>query len=132
MTNSPFTIHVKTPSGEAKISADTWERLIKLMPASIKQAMPGGVQDEAFEAHVKALYEAYKKRFKISPRSRSPIETHCVDIDLVRCFLRRMTIKQAAEWLKTNKSVESSLSAIGRYWKRFLSLGFNRNAFTLP
>jgi hypothetical protein len=130
MTNSLFTIHVKTPFGETKIDADTWEGLIKLMPASIEQAMPGGVQDEAFEARVSALYEAYKERFNSRPTCESPIESHGLEIDLARCFLRRMTIKQASIYLENHKSLKTSKTAIGRYWKRFISLGFHRNTLT--
>ncbi len=128
MTNNPYTIHVKTPFGEAKIGADTWEGLVKLMPASIEQAMPGGGQDEAFESRVKAFYAAYKERFNKRPKCESPIESHGLEIDLVRCFLRRMTAQQAAEYLLTAKGFNTSKSSIGRYWKRFISLGFKRDA----
>jgi hypothetical protein len=127
MSNSPYIIHIKTPSGEARIGADTWEGLVKLMPASIEQAMPGGVQDEAFEARVNALYTAFKKKYNCDSRCPSPIETHGFEGDLVRCFLRRMTIMQAVNWLENSKSFKVSRAAIGRYWTRFSSLGFKRD-----
>jgi hypothetical protein len=127
MSNSPFTIHVKTPFGETRIEAGTWEGLVKLMPASVEQAMPGGVQDEAFEARVKALYEAFKKRFIGVPSRTTSIETHGLEVDLVRCFLRRMTICQAVNWLENHKSFKTSKTVVGRYWKRFFLLGFKRD-----
>jgi hypothetical protein len=127
MTNSPYSLTIKTPSGEVHAEAETWDELAKFMPASLEKVIGSSTIDEAFESRVNALYTAFKKRFIGVPSRPTSIESHGLEIDLVRCFLKRMTICQAVNWLEIHKSFKTSMSVVGRYWKRFFSLGFKRN-----
>ncbi len=43
--------------------------------------------------------------------------------DVVKCYLKGMTIREAMNWLKENRSFVATKSTIGRYWARFHALG---------
>ncbi len=121
-----YSFCLKSPCGEIRCEADTYEEVIRLMRASASDTVESIISGLDFESHAKALYGAFKSQYGHSQNGQSPIEINGLEIDLARCFLQRMTILQAIEWLRINKNFKCSRSAVGRYWRRFSSLGFRR------
>jgi len=77
--------------------------------------------DEAAEKML-AAYEDKFIRFNNYPRS--PLRKAKLDLDLIKCYLRGMGACETVVWLKEYRNFGSSKSAVGRYQRRFCSLGF--------
>ena len=68
----------------------------------------------------KKLVEKYHQRFiKNDNRNHSPMADAGLEVDVAKCYLQGMTIKQTVFWLKKEKDFKASKTAIGRYWVKF-------------
>jgi hypothetical protein len=71
-------------------------------------------------------------------RYHSSISKAGVELDVAKCYLQNMTIHQIVKWIKVNKKVTVSKSAVGRFCKRLLNSGIapigsaHAYAFKLP
>lgn len=72
----------------------------------------------------KRLIEQYCQRFvdMNTNRSHSPMYRAGLEVELAKCYLERMSISQAVNWLKKEKNFKTSDTAVGRYWGRFARL----------
>ncbi|MGD0077219.1 MAG: hypothetical protein ABSB91_01175 [Sedimentisphaerales bacterium] len=84
---------------------------------------PANTKNNA-EAEAKKLMEQYYQRFgnMNNNRSRSPIACAGLEVDLARLYLAKGTTGEAVNWLKRERNFKTSITAVGRYWKRFVSL----------
>ncbi len=56
----------------------------------------------------------------------------CLELALIKCYLRGFTILQAVDWLKSEHGFECSTSAVGRYWKHLGDIGVIPTREILP
>jgi len=118
-----YAITLKTPFGEMSATADSWEGLFKFIPVTFRR--PSETESQAVDNDVLNLfYSEFKKRHIKYPACPSVIEKGGYEIDLIRLFLDGSTIRDVITWMKNNKGIELSRSAVGRYWVRFRKMAF--------
>jgi hypothetical protein len=119
MGKRPYKLNLKTPSGECSACAETLDGLVEVSPLSLRVGEQDVKTDsQKMEQAARALYAKYLEARK--NKGRTPptnIWRAGCELDLIRCYLSGTTIPEAVEWLKKNKNVSTSRSAIGRYWQ---------------
>ena len=56
-------------------------------------------------------------------RSRFGVEDAGVEVEVIACYVQRMTLLGTVAWLRDNKGYQSSKSAIHRYWGKLRRFG---------
>lgn len=115
MAKKPYSTAIRTPYGRCYIEADSWEELVMLCPGAVSVVL-----DPESEICEEILARETRDRYRacFGSNRKTRIEARGLELDLVKCFLRGMTIKDAISWLWTEKYFTSSGSAVGRYWSR--------------
>ena len=119
-----------TPEGTQHFEADTWGCLVGMLSSLIAVAeiaeIPGDLNGAA-----KAVLVMYRQYFwYASNRQRSQIAKAGMELDLIKCYLRDLTVAQTVRWFEENTGFKTSESAVERYWLRFRSLkGVKKGSF---
>lgn len=121
-----YELKVKIPTGSVEAHADDLESLALLAPSGIStRIVPQAACREAFDLETAAheLLVAYRGRRMLSNSQGSRISEAGLDTDLIKCYLRNMTIAETIKWLREEKKFKTSRSAVGRHWRDFKKLG---------
>jgi len=122
-----YKIKLEVRGRTSEFGADSVSELLLLMAEELFRmdllTSPVNTQNAADTA-AKKLIEQYYQRFgnMNNNRSRSPIACAGLEIDLARCYLARMTLGEVVNWLKRERNFKTSITAVGRYWHRFVDL----------
>ena len=126
-----------TPGGSCKASAGSPEELAFFVPSGLVnglQAGPNKPQQRELECAARKALESLRSHLL---ETRSQI-VHTVfsdagmELALIICYLRGMTVYGAVDWLKAEHDFECSKSAVGRYWKHLHDIGVFRLNEILP
>lgn len=111
-----------TPDGEMNATAKTKEALLGLIPADVRglpvAALP--VQVDPLDEAASNVYKEYVSRFG---HSRGPSGSGIsrasreIKIEVIKCYLREMTIEDVTGHLADCFGYNASTSAIGRFYK---------------
>lgn len=124
---SPYSITILTPQGKSVFEGDRWDILSYLVSGEIARIVASGINAnlgsniEVTARKVLKVFKAYYRHRKRLHRSR--LSAVGLELDLVKCFLRGLTINETVNWLKANKGFRISTTAVGRYWEVFSRLG---------
>jgi hypothetical protein len=107
----------------SEFGADSVTELLLLFATELFQldqvTSPQNEQENA-KAAAKKLVEKYHQLYiKNDNRWHSPIANAGLEIEVAKCYLRGMTIKETTGWFKKEKEFKTSMTAIGRYWVKF-------------
>ncbi len=126
-TNKPYSLNLTTPGGKCAAEADTMKGLVEITPRgllgeSAEKAGQSGDQrlDDIARALLAVFLNTSKGKLKITHTKIS--KARC-EIDLMKCYLLDMTVDEALDWIQENKGVQTSKSAVGRYWKALKDIG---------
>lgn len=120
---------IKTPQGESVFEGNRWDILSYLISGDIARIVAAGINVtcgsdiDMVARRVLKVFEAYFRHRKRLYRSR--LSTVGLELDLVKCFLRGLTINETIKWLKAHKNFRISKSAVGRYWEVFCRIGIS-------
>ena len=78
------------------------------------------------ETAEKMLVDYEDKYIRFSNRPLSPLRKAGLDMDLIKCYLQGLSTFETVAWLKENRNFVSSKSSVGRYHRRFRTLGYIR------
>ena len=128
-----YQLSLKTPHGNCQVEADGYEELLSLVPAYMvsvgrAQAAPDPDPESELTRQAKALLRKYTNRHgrQESGRRGSPIAVGGAELDLVKCFLRGTSAKEAADFLYRHNQIKTSRTAVGRYWARLWAITPNK------
>jgi len=123
-----YKFELTTPGGSCKASAGSPEDLAFFVPAGVVNSLQPGPDNpqqrnlESVAAEVLESLRAYlldkRQRGAHTVMSRAGLE-----LALIKCFLRDMTVDEAHARLADKCDVNVSRSAVGRYWKHLHDLG---------
>ncbi len=112
-----------TPGGSCKASAGSPEELAFFVPAGVVNGLrPKG--DDPQQSELDSMAKEVLKSLRVyllDVRGRvchTAIATAGMELALIKCYLRGMTIAQAIDHLMIEHGFETSYSAVGRYWAR--------------
>ena len=111
-----YSVLYDSPLGRCQADADSLNELICALGAA-RSVLAETSPDMGLEAkakYVMGLY--YCERTKSNNRGISPIAEAGNEIDLIKCYLRGFNITDTVEWLRIEKQLKTSISAVGRYW----------------
>ena len=119
-----FRLTVETPKGKCEVRADTWPDLLRLMPSDVSQVLAPAVAT-ARKLNVNAAAQAALDVYRQTDRGFGPssFEVAGLERDLIKCYLRRLTIADAVQWMKDHREFTTSNSSVARYWARLRKQG---------
>ena len=126
-----------TPGGSCKASADSPEGLAFFVPAGVvnsPQAVPDEPKQRDLESVALDVLESLRTHL-LETRARcihTTISRAGLELALVKCYLRGMTVDEAHTWLVDNCDFDASRSSVGRYWKHLHDIGVARTNEILP
>jgi len=118
---SCYRVTITTPFGHGEVEADTWENLLELLPTRIAGALVCTKTPEqriGIDEASRLVLGAYKRKYKFPGNSRPRLEIAGFELDVVKCYLKKMTIQQTVSWLKHWHNYSTSKTAVGRYFTR--------------
>ena len=122
-----YSVSITTPQGTNLFEGDRWEILSRLVSGDIAKIVaaqlssnPGSDLDMMARGVLK-VFKAYFNRHKRQYQSR--VSKVGLELDLVKCYLRGLTISETVKWFKAHKGFRTSDSAIRRYWEVFRRVG---------
>jgi len=116
----------RTPAGEVRGAAGSLEALRPLLPVGVV----GGVrrvkaEGTPLEEKARQVLQEFREfvlakvgRYRPTALSRAGLE-----LALVKCYLKGLSIDEAAAYLANVSGTEPSHSAVGRYFKRLRDMG---------
>jgi hypothetical protein len=122
-----YSLTIKTPQGESVFEGDRWEILSYLISGEIARLVAAEINAnpgndlEVVARKVLKVFKAYYRHRKRLHRSR--ISAVSLELELVKCYLRGLTINETVKSLKAKKNFRVSMSAIGRYWEVLSRIG---------
>ena len=127
-TNREYKFEFTTPGGSSKATADSLEALVALVPAGVVSGVRSRADDSPqrdLDSMAKEVLEALRVYLsKVRGRvGHTVISTAGLELVLVKCYLRGMTIAQARDYLKGEHDFKASNSVVGRYWARLKEMG---------
>ena len=117
-----------TPDGSCKASAGSPEGLAFFVPAGVVNSLqpgPDKPEQRNLESVALEVLESLRAHL-LEVRGRvghTAISTAGLELALIKCYLRGMTIAQAIDCLMSEHGFETSYSAVGRYWARLREMG---------
>ena len=114
----PYKINYESPEVNVQAEADTFGALKSVVAykltalVSKRVNLDGLTLDEAAIKALSALNESRNEHRRYNPNTN--IARAGVEVDVVRCYLQRMTIDQIVSWLKRQRKFKASRSAVGR------------------
>jgi|GEM_PF-1729702 len=123
----PYKITYESPEVTVQAEADTFGALKSAVAhklsalVSKRVNLDGLTLDDAAIAALSALNESRNEHRRYNPNTN--IACAGVEFDVVRCYLRRMTIDQIVSWLKRNREFKTSRSAVGRISRALNRIG---------
>ncbi|MHC4475369.1 MAG: hypothetical protein ACYTEL_06980 [Planctomycetota bacterium] len=144
-----YRLRIDTSFGSYEITADTGARLIVMASPQAAGAIAAVVGAQSVEAVRLALSRFMQASWRAAqsdadireiaiaalamyngavarqgrPRSESRITKAGLELDLLTCYLRRMTIKEIVAWFDRERQFKVSSSAVGRHTPKFWQLG---------
>lgn len=122
-----YSLTIKTPQGESVFEGDRWDILSYLISGEIARLVAAGINEnpgsdiDVVARQVLKVFKAYYRHRKRLHRSR--LSAVGLELELVKCYLRGLTISETIKWLKAHKGFRISTSATGRYWEVFSRIG---------
>ncbi len=126
-----------TPGGSCQASAGSPEELAFFVPAGVingLQPKADDPQQRDLESVAIEVLESLRAHL-LETRTRSihtVVSDAGLELALIKCYLRGLTICQAVGWLKSEHGFECSTSAVGRYWKHLRDIGVIPTSEILP
>lgn len=126
-----------TPGGSCKASAGSPEELAFFVPAGVvKGLLPkaDNPQQRDLESVAVEVLESLRAHL-LETRTRgirTVVSEAGLELALIKCYLRGLTILQAVDRLKSEHDFECSSSAVGRYWKHLHDIGVTPTREILP
>jgi len=125
---SRYSFTLTTPQDSCSYEAETWGRLAALILSQVSRITRECVHLESnhsVELAVSMLLAMFHTRFqRYRSADRAGICAAGLERDIASCYLQGMTIQKCVVWLRDNKDFAVSKTTIGRYWRKFRSLGF--------
>jgi len=118
---------IGTPQGKSVFEGDQWDILSYLISGDIARLVAGGINTnpgrdiDAVAKRVLKVFESYFRHRKRLYRSR--LTKVGLELELVKCYLRGLTISETIKWLKAHKNFRISTTAVGRYWEVLNRIG---------
>jgi hypothetical protein len=120
-----YRIRFETPGSKCNIEADSIAELESVVPARFAGMFGGqGKTKTAETSEIANIDEAAKEMSRKYTayvgehrrrRSHSIVKQTGVELDVIRCYMQGMPDRDIIDWLKQNKSVTISSSAVGRF-----------------
>lgn len=132
-----YKFNFTTPGGSCKASADSPEGLAFFVPAGVVNSLqpgPDKPEQRDLESVGIEVLESLRAHL-LETRSRvihTVVSEAGLELALIKCYLRGLTILQAVDWLKSEHDFECSSSAVGRYWKHLHDIGVTPTREILP
>lgn len=123
-----FWLHLVTPQGNCKLQADSWDDLVLMLPSEIRTIIIAEISPDPavrLDAAARAVQRIYSKKFRPTAKNQTRIAMACLELDLIKCYLQRMMILEAVEWMKRERRFDTSKTSVGRYWMNLQSLKIN-------
>ena len=123
-----YSFTLTTPQDSCSFEAEIWGRLATLILSQVSRITRESIHLESNHSvdlavsMLMAMYHA--KHSKHRPTDRTGIGAAGFDRDVASCYIQGMTIGKCVRWLEDNKDFATSATAIGRYYRKFRSLGF--------
>jgi hypothetical protein len=144
-----YRLRIETPFGSYEITADSGARLMLMASPqatnaiaaligaksqhAISRAVSGlmeasyraGQADGDIQAIVRAALVVYNESVQRQGRRgcESKIVEAGMELDILTCYLQRMTAKQIVEWFKCERQFQTSKSAVARLTGKFWRIG---------
>ena len=120
-----YRIRFETPGSKCNIEADSIAELEPMVPAQFAGMFLGQGKTKTAETskianidetakEMLGKYTAYIGEHK-QRRSHNSVKQAGVELDVTRCYLQGMCDRKIKDWLKQNKGVTISESALGRF-----------------
>jgi hypothetical protein len=129
--DNKYKIRLEVRGKSSEFGADSVTELLLFMATELfsldlltSQAnMPSKSMQDSNETAAQRLIEAYHTKFnKTNNRHTTPIFRARKEVDLASCYLARMTVDETVKWLKKHRSFNTSVTAVGRYFRDFAQL----------
>ena len=118
---------IETSQGKSLFEGNQWDILSYLISGDIARLVAGGINTnpgrdiDVVAKQVLKVFESYFRHRKRLYRSR--LTKVGLELDLVKCYLRGLTISETIKWLKAHKGFRISTTAVGRYWEVLNRIG---------
>ena len=126
-----------TPDGSCKASAGSPEGLAFFVPAGVVNSLqpgPDKPEQRNLESVAAEVLESLRAHL-LETRARwihTTISRAGLELALIKCYLRGMTVDEAHTWLVDNCDFDASRSSVGRYWKHLHDIGVAPTTDLLP
>lgn len=122
-----YCLTYETPYSTIRAEADTERELVSVVSERILNvlAVDTGPPNMSLDDAAKVLLKLYRHR----PGNRNVhyqfnrIVRAGVELDVIRCYLRDMTIAAMAQWLRKKRDVTVSKSSVGRFCRVLFLVG---------
>lgn len=122
-----YNLQLQTPLGECEAAADTMPGLVEITPRGLlgEAIEPTKLNPyDNMDIVSRDLWTAFLEYAKGCQRSRhSNISRAGCELGLMRCYLQNKTVEETVLFLKDSYGLETSKSAVGRYWKVLNEIG---------
>ncbi len=124
MPKNKYKCELTVGNKTATITAASLSEFLYLLITELFKPGTFADQGESDDFEASILVKQYYIKFVNvhSNRRHSPMAAAGLEIDLARCYLNNMSLEQTVEWLKKERGFETSITAVGRYWTRFVQL----------
>lgn len=126
----PYLMTIKTPEGETVYESLCREDFIVFglshFSSMIKPLSPKPCGRQAdLDGDIIPRLEAILRRERALKTNRVPLLARAGhDRELIRCYLKGLSVAQTVHWFKQNLRYRISKSQIGRYFVQYKNLGF--------
>lgn len=112
----------ETPQGNCSVEADNRSEFETMIPRRVDEmlAIPKRLRAMGLNEAAATILEIYGRQY--CHRVHSSVTKAGAELDLIKCYLQGITIKEIVKWLRANKQVSLSKSAVGRYCARIFRL----------
>lgn len=109
----------ETPQGRCHVEADTADAFENMVSAKLTRILGPQKRLEglSLDNAAKETLRIYRAKFNYCRihQSKTSLAKAGVELDVIKCYLRDMTIMQTVEWIQKNRAIKISKSAVGRY-----------------
>jgi len=123
-----YNFTLTTPQDSCSFEADTWGRLAALVLSQVSRITRESIHlesDHSIELAISMMMAMFHARYqKFRAANRSGICAAGLERDVASCYLQGMKINECVLWLGDNKDFTTSETSVGKYYRKFRSLGF--------
>jgi len=118
-----YKIIVQIPDGETTFTADTWNGVLNVFAKFIDVS-----QVDSSDVFVNLTARKAQKSLRIyyPTNHKTNAIRHHVELELIKCYIKGLTVDESIEWIKNKKNVTLSRSSVGRYWLKLRTINIDR------